>query len=425
MAKNLYLTTKTPDVVTEILIEEGMLRRSKWLELLKKVSNRFVIVTDECVLAIWGNALATMLRNAGFEILLLAVPQGEKSKSHASKEALEEQIGKARWGRDTGMIALGGGMITDLAGFVAATYCRGIPLISIPTTLLGMVDASLGGKVGINTAWGKNMIGTFHHPRYIFIDLETLNSLPFSEYLNGLSEVIKYALIASSDLFEQLFAKKPLARISHKFSKKISALLPEINRQDSEDSVHATRPRYSDDEDRVTECASFSRMCEKSGLEAIREESIQRCCAIKMDVVSQDPQEKGLRRILNFGHTVGHAIETASEYSISHGAAIAIGMIAESYLSAQLGYLSTSSVEKIEALFNSYGFPLQLDTMITEEKCMDIMRRDKKASASQPRCVLLSSIGKVVPFEETYCCEVSDQQWQDTLSWMFSKFRRP
>lgn len=367
MSKNLYLSTKAPDMVTEIIIDEGLLRRNEWLTLLKKVSNRFVIVTDERVLAISGIALATKLREAGFEVLLLAVPEGEKSKSHASKEALEKQIGEANWGRDTAIIALGGGVITDLAGFVAATYCRGIPLISIPTTLLGMIDASLGGKVGINTHWGKNMIGTFHHPRYILIDSETLKSLPLSEVLNGLSEMIKYALIASSDLFDQLTIKKPL--------------------------------------------------------EAFDEEAIRSCCQIKMDVVSQDPQEKGLRRILNFGHTVGHAIETASEYCISHGAAIAIGMIAESYLSARLGFLSTSSALQIEALFNRYGFPLQIDSHVTEERCLDIMRRDKKALASQPRCVLLSSIGKAMPFEGAYCHEITDSQWRDTLGWVFSKFR--
>ena len=366
--QTLSLTISPPPVVTEIIVEKGVLRRGGWIPMLREVSGRFVLITDEKVCSLWANPLSVRMKQAGFEMHLLSVPSGERSKSREWKEVLEERMIEARCGRDTAVIALGGGVITDLAGFVAATYCRGLPFVSIPTTLLGMVDASLGGKVGINTLRGKNMIGAFHHPRYIFIDTETLVSLPSSEILNGLSEMIKYALIASRDLFDQLVAKKPL--------------------------------------------------------DALDAHCIRTCCEIKMGIVTQDPHEVGIRRILNFGHTVGHAIETASDYRIAHGAAIAIGMITEAYLSCQLGYLSEQDVEEIRKLFDSYGFPLELHPSVAEDECMEIMRRDKKANASQPRCVLLHSIGKPVCFEGAYCGEVPQKDWEEALRWMFATFSR-
>lgn len=361
MEKTLVLRIPPQSVASEIVIQKGLMQEGDWLNRLKNLSKRFAIITDHHVEDLFGHAIKNQLEQAGCEVHLFSVPPGEKSKSREWKEFLEDQMLQAKLGRDTALIALGGGVITDLAGFVAATYCRGIPLISIPTTLLAQVDASIGGKVGVNTPQGKNLIGAFYHPRLILIDTEMLKTLNPDEMMNGMAEVIKYALIASKPLFQKL--------------------QQEIQWEDA----------------------------------------VLESCTIKKDVVEKDPQEKGLRAILNFGHTVGHAIEALMDYQISHGKAVAIGMAAEAHLSCLLGYLQESELVNITSLLEKYGFSLKLPSSLIPSALMQAMQLDKKALSRQPRFVLLKNIGETHPFDGAYCSPVDSRLIQETFQWLHSK----
>ncbi len=229
-------------------------------------------------------------------------------------------------------------MINDLAGFVAATYCRGVEWIAIPTTLLGMVDASIGGKVGVNTPLGKNMIGAFHPPKEVILDFNFLESLPEREWKNGVAEIIKYGLIKDPSLLE--------APRSH--------------------------------------------------------EAIKRSIAIKQEIVAADPKERGLRRILNFGHTVGHALELLSDYQLSHGEAVAMGM----RVATRMSQLKKEEVERVEACLEREGF----QEIPLSEKILEVIKLDKKACNGLPRFVLLEEIGKACSFAGEYCREIKSQE---------------
>jgi 3-dehydroquinate synthase len=329
---------------SEIIIQEGLLQSSSWIQRVKTLSMRCILITDDHVQEVIAKQLQDRLEAQGCLVCLFSVPAGERSKTRQMKASLEDRMLDAKCGRDSVLLAVGGGVVTDLAGFVAATYCRGIPWVCIPTTLLGQVDAGIGGKVGVNTPHGKNMIGAYYPPRLVFIDPTILYSLPQREHLNGMAEVIKYALITSPSLFQQL----------------------------------------------------------EEGL--CWEKCIGECAAIKQEIVEKDPHERGLRRILNFGHTVGHAIETA--YQISHGAAVAIGLFVESELSYRLGYLKKEAVLQIHRLLKQFGFSLQLPPSLDPHLLVELMQLDKKALHSQPRFVLLQAIGTVHPFEGAYCAPV-------------------
>lgn len=355
------LHTVVKDVVSEIVIEKGLLEKNDWIDALRKLGKRLCIITDHRVRDLLGSFFKERLQNLGFEVHLFSVPQGEQSKTRHQKELIEDHMQEAGLGRDTVLISVGGGVVSDLTGFIASTYCRGIPFVSIPTTLLGQVDASIGGKVGVNTAHGKNLIGAFYHPRFIFIDPDTLLTLSPKEFLNGIAEVIKYALIASKSLFEKLEKDCPM------------------------------------------------------------QEYIEEGCAIKMHVVEQDTQECGLRRILNFGHTIGHAIETLLEYRMGHGEAIALGMVLESHMSYSLGYLEKEDLLRIIALFEKYKFSFHLPSQIDENALKQLMSLDKKALGRTPRYVVLEEIGKVVPFAGHYCTAIDQNILQEAFQWLRSR----
>ncbi len=255
-------------------------------------------------------------------------------------------------------------MITDLVGFLAATFCRGVPLVNVPTTLLGMVDAAIGGKTGVDTPMGKNLVGAFYPAEHLFIDLALLETLPEKERVNGFAEIIKYALIASQDLF---------ARIS-----------PESN-----------------------------------DLEGI----VRECIQIKKEVTEEDVEERsGKRRILNFGHTIGHAIELLEEYQISHGEAVAMGMCIESYLSVRVGQLSSGDFERIVACIRAFPFQLRLTSRVTVSGIIGALALDKKAAKGIPRFALLDRIGTCSSFQGTYCTVVPSELLNEALHWMLEQF---
>ena len=310
------------------------------------LSRRCVIISDRNVAPRYGKAVQDALAKAGFAAGLITLPAGETAKSLKTLAACYDQLAAQRLERKSFIIALGGGVVGDLAGFVAATYLRGLPFVQVPTTLLAQVDSSVGGKVGLNLKTGKNLVGAFHQPRLVLCDLGALASLPVREYRAGLAEVIKYGIIYDARLFEQLERD-----------------LPKLLRRDSR------------------------------ALGAV----VARCCEIKADVVRQDETESGLRAILNFGHTIGHALEAISHYGkYLHGEAIAIGQVAAAKLSAQLLRLPQPEVARIERLFQRAGLPTEANLNApARQKLLAAMRLDKKVSDGEVKFVLARRIGAV------------------------------
>lgn len=325
------------------------------------------IIADETVAQLYGNRLLHFLASHDLHGSLFSFPGGEIHKTRETKERLENQLFERGYGKDSCVIGLGGGITTDIAGYLAATYCRGIPLILIPTSLLGMVDASIGGKTGVNVPWGKNLVGALYHPAKVLIDPDWLLTLPIRELKNGIVEVIKHALIADASFFTYLE--------SH--SSQLLTLEP--------DCLYHT---------------------------------IFESCRIKTAIVEQDVEDKGKRRLLNFGHTVGHALETASHYSLSHGEAVALGMLIESRMALQMGYLSQPSFDRIYSLLLRYGIPLDLPPSISLATILEIMSWDKKSMHNQPRFVLLREIGYPIARESSYCFPAAETIIQDAFAWI-------
>jgi 3-dehydroquinate synthase len=283
---------------------------------------------------------------AGFEPDLITMPAGETAKSLKSVQDCHDQLAAQRLERKSFIIALGGGVIGDLAGFVAATYLRGIPFVQVPTTLLAQVDSSVGGKTGVNLKAGKNLVGAFYQPRLVLCDLDTLDALPEREFRAGLAEVIKYGIIADATLFAQLERDLP------KILKREEKILAPI---------------------------------------------IARCCEIKAEVVGKDETETGLRSILNFGHTIGHAIENSSGYGkCLHGEAIAIGQVAATRLSHKILGLPERDVERVKNLFVRAGLPTRIKlNPVQRKKLFAAMKLDKKVSDGEMKFVLARKIGTV------------------------------
>ena len=335
---------------------------------LKTIGSRFVIIAHEKMVPQHVNLLHRSLLSEGLDVNLLTFPSGESHKTRRTKELLEDSMFELNLGRDTCLIAIGGGVVTDISAFLAATYCRGIPLVMIPTTLLAMVDASIGGKAGVNVPYGKNMVGVTYRPKKIWIDPLVLQTLPLKELRCGVAEMIKHGLIADHHLFEYL-----------------------------------------------EEHAELILSCDLT----ILEKAIFESCRIKKEIVEQDEKEIGVRRLLNFGHTVGHALESVCDYSLSHGEAVAIGLIVESYLAMQLGILSKHSFEKIRRIFVKYGFPLQLtNNQISLQNLLDKMILDKKSLKGKPRFVMIDEIGSSMSFDGGFCTEVEENLLRRSLQWM-------
>jgi 3-dehydroquinate synthase len=312
-----------------------------------KLGDRCAIITDTNVGKRFAKPAYESLVKAGFEPSLIVVPAGETAKSLQTVQTCCDQLASHRLERKSFIVALGGGVVGDLAGFVAATYLRGIPFVQVPTTLLAQVDSSVGGKTGVNLKAGKNLVGAFYQPQLVLCDLDALKTLPKREFVSGLAEVIKYGIIYDAKLFAQLERN-----------------LPKLLQRDA------------------------------STLAAV----IARCCEIKADVVGQDETESGLRAILNFGHTIGHAIENSSGYGkFLHGEAIAIGQVAAAKLSQKILSLPLGDVARIEKLFARAGLPVKIKlNLVQRKKLFAAMKLDKKVSGGEIKFVLAEKIGKVV-----------------------------
>ena len=285
--------------------------------------------------------LKEVLQDSGVEVLLAEVPSGEDAKRIEVATFCWKIMGQADFNRDDCVIGLGGGSTTDLAGFVGANWLRGVNVFLIPTTLLGMVDAAIGGKTGINTAEGKNLVGSFHLPKKVFVDLDTLETLPRNELLAGMAEVVKYGFIQDPEMLEMVL-----------------------------------------ENDSATDHSS-----------SVFEDLIRRSIRIKEEITTEDFRESGKREFLNYGHTLGHAIEHAERYKWRHGAAISIGMVFAAELSALSGKLSNEGVDLHRSVFAKLGLPMKYRAD-RWEMLLGSIQRDKKTRSGVLRFVVLDQIGK-------------------------------
>lgn len=339
------LEVSFPEHQYSILIGSGFMAQLPNLLAIQGVSNqdRLFIITDHQVATYYLDRVYKSLSESGFHVHTAIVPSGEQSKSITTYEHLIRKLIEAGCNRKSVILALGGGMIGDLAGFVAATFMRGIRFIQIPTTLLAH-DSSVGGKVGINHGLGKNMIGAFHQPHGVIYDVDALMTLPERELYSGFAEVIKHGFIWDQPFVHWLFQyKEVLLQRNPKYLIKV----------------------------------------------------IERACTVKVAVVSQDEREQGIRAILNYGHTIGHAIEGATHYaSYTHGEAISIGMVGAAWMSEQIYPANQGLMKLTQKLLTGYGLPTKLRVPLSEEPLLDYLRRDKKHSSTGFTFVLSPECGR-------------------------------
>lgn len=317
-------------------------------------TSSYCIIIDEKIAALYPHLL-----NIFPPSLIISLQASEKNKSRKTKAFIEDRMFKKNFPKDGTIIAIGGGMILDIASFTASTYKRGIPLILIPTTLLAMVDASLGGKTGINTIFGKNLLGTFYQPKNIFIDFSFLSTLPKREFLSGFAEILKYGLILDKKIL--------------KCSQKI----------------------------------------QKNNL-------IYHCCKLKKKIIEIDTKDQNKRNILNFGHTIGHSIEKLDD--LSHGEAISLGMIASCYISYNKGFLKKEEFLKIWEIFKKNEFSLIFSKNISYEDLLKKILQDKKNKNNAIHFILLKKIGKVQKYKKKYSIPISEKLLKKTFYWMKKNF---
>ena len=327
----------------DILIGSGLLDRPASFGGLFAADTSALVVTNVQVGPLYAARLMAALRPHHASVQCLELPDGEAHKTIATVDRIFDALLRGHADRRSVVYALGGGVIGDMAGFAAACFMRGVPFVQVPTTLLAQVDSSVGGKTGVNHPLGKNMIGAFHQPRRVVIDLDTLGTLPQRELVAGLAEVIKVAAAADAALFDWLETHR-------------EALL-------------------------------------RRDLDALRE-AVTASCRIKAEVVAEDERESGRRAILNFGHTIGHAIEAGTGFGTwLHGEAVGCGMVFEAALSARLGCLRDADRRRVTDLVGAFGLPLRAPSMPIE-RYLELMRHDKKSQAGQLRVVLLDGLGR-------------------------------
>ncbi|HJR41687.1 MAG TPA: 3-dehydroquinate synthase [Gemmatimonadaceae bacterium] len=354
-------TITLPDY--DVRVEPGVLDDAGAAIRAVAAAHRYVIITDTNVGPIYAARLADALGSTG--VVELRAPAGEGSKSRERWSALTDRMLDAGCGRDTTVIALGGGVIGDLAGFVAATFMRGVPVVQIPTSLLAMVDASVGGKTGVDTPAGKNLVGAFHQPAMVLVDPRVLASLPAAELRAGAAEILKHGAIADAEHFEE--ARRALPR-----------LLGDA----------------SDD-----------------GWTPLIARSIE----IKASVVRRDPRERDLRKILNFGHTLGHAIESATDFRLRHGHAVAIGMVLESRLAERIGVAESGTAARILEGVRAAELPTERPADVERRRLVDATHSDKKSRRGHTEYALPARVGEMAAGDGGWTIRVSDQMVLEIL----------
>ncbi len=366
-----------------------------------KGANRYAIVTDSNVKELYGDKLLGMMKEVGFDVNLISFPAGEKSKVRSVKEYIEDTMIDLGYKRDSCIIAVGGGVVTDMAGFVAGTFGRGIPFINYATSLLGAADASVGGKTAVDTPVATNLIGLIYQPKKLYIDIDAWNTLPKEHISNGLAETIKHAVLADREFFTFLIG---LIYQPKKLYIDIDAwnTLPKehISNGLAETIKHAV---LADREFFTFLEQNVDKLLEDGGVDKypeICERIAETNCKIKYEVVKKDEREANLRQILNLGHTVGRAIETLSDYKLLHGEAVAIGLVMQARIAEKLGYASKEDVKRVEELTIKAGLPIDIPEYMSTEEVVNKLYTDKKVRKGKIRFVFQKGIGDVMCFED-------------------------
>ncbi|MFN2355503.1 MAG: 3-dehydroquinate synthase [Desulfopila sp.] len=310
----------------------------------RHIAHRYCVIADETVAALYADTLVRSLRQSGIAAELVTFPAGEASKNLGLFADLCSTLARKGYDRKDGIIALGGGVTGDLAGFVAAAYLRGIAFVQVPTTLLAQVDSSVGGKTGVDIAEGKNLVGAFYQPRAVYIDTAVLQTLADEEFGGGMAEVIKYGVIRDTRFFQYLRNERSA----------ITSL-------------------------------------DQKAIEYI----IETCCRLKAEVVAEDEKESDVRRILNFGHTIGHAVEAVSDFTIIHGRAVAIGMVAAARIAVRKDLLSRHECDEIMQILREYDLPTEIPPEFDRNLIKNYLLTDKKSVAGKIAYILPRSIGEV------------------------------
>lgn len=332
----------------EIHIASGVLGQTAHQLKAIGLNGKLVIITNPVVKRRYGDRLKQELDQEGFQVTVLSVPDGEEYKSLEMAGRLYHELTESYTERTTPILALGGGVIGDLSGFVAATYLRGVPLIQLPTTLLAQVDSSIGGKVAVNHGQLKNMIGAFYQPELVLSDISTLKTLPPREFVSGMAEVVKYAVIKDAGFFAYL--ESHFAQIS------------------------------SLDEEVLEEIVFISSQ-------------------IKAEIVAADEKDTGIRNILNYGHTVGHALESVSDFELAHGQSVALGMLVAGRISNRLGLLAKNELIRLKSIIERIGLSTRLPDLEVEN-IIQAMKHDKKILKGKIRFILPRALGEVVITDE-------------------------
>ncbi len=333
---------------------------------LLKGKKKLAVVTDEQVKSLYAENICNLLCENGYDARLITIGSGEKFKTRQVKEYVEDTMLGFGFRRDCAVIAVGGGVVTDLAGFVAGTYGRGVDFVNYATTLLSAADASVGGKTAVDTPLATNLIGIFNQPKKVYLDIDTWKTLPKREIYSGLAETIKHACLADAEFFE--FLENNIEKI--------------IN-LDEQACMHVA----------------------------------QKNCEIKYNVVMQDERESGLREILNLGHTVGRAIETVSDYKLLHGEAVSIGLVAQARLGEKHGFISKENVERLENLLAKAHLPIAIPDYINKAELVKKLYTDKKVRNGTLRFVFQKEIGGMMCFgENQYGLEIAEQDIADIIN---------
>ena len=324
---------------------------------------RYAIITDSNVGPLYAGKLEECFRTEGLDADTVYLQAGEKKERLDTCEEVGVQMSQKQYGRDCAILALGGGVVGDTAGLVAASFNRGVPYVQIPTTVLAQADSSVGGKTAVDTRYGKNLWGAFKQPRMVYIDVATLETLPYREYRAGLAETIKHGIIADSEFFEYLERN-----------------MGDILRRSPELSLHIAKQN----------------------------------CMIKGRVVAEDPDERGKRRILNYGHTVGHAVEKLSGFELLHGEAVSVGMMSAGRIAREYGF-SDLDLQRQERLLRSARLPTTIPSHVFDEAITSAVSIDKKASKGRPRFSLPAEVGIMHEFGGAYATYVDDNVFAAAL----------
>lgn len=332
-------------------------------------NNRAILISDQNVARVFGHGkrASKSLSPDGSEGIILTVPPGEHLKTRDTWSMLTDALLDRGFGRDTTIVALGGGVVGDLAGFIAATYMRGVPFVQVPTTLLAMVDASIGGKTGVDTRHGKNLVGAFHQPAAVVIDPSVLETLPVEHLRAGFAEIVKHGVIADAEYFARVQS------FVERWPSSVSQVMPELT------------------------------------------EFIRGSVAIKAGIVARDERESGLRKVLNFGHTIGHAIEAATNFRTLHGEAVAIGLVAEARVAERIGVAADGTARIIERVCRNAGLPTSISS-VPVDTLIGFTRSDKKSRGGRVEYALPTRIGEMAGADHGWTVPVDDTIVREALN---------